>query len=183
MTRWQERVTVDLALSRLMQKSGAASQPGKSNEPFTESQSVMEAQDNTEAPRLSLLEKSEIKKKELASMEDTVQDLEKKWAQVRANVLKQLTPAQREKALDKQLHSLIEQLAAKQAQAEGLVTEIHLKEIEFERLHCLWKRIETSKADLNTTRNRIGRSSSDWGFVAFDYTVDPCHKLPFYIAS
>ncbi|CAA3026809.1 Hypothetical predicted protein [Olea europaea subsp. europaea] len=88
-------------------------------------------------------------------MEDTVQDLEKKWSQ-------------REKALDKQLHSLNEQLAAKQAQVEGLVIEIHLMEIEFERLNA---------------RNRIGRSSSEKGFVSFDYTIDPCHKLPFHIAS
>ncbi|KAL2522948.1 hypothetical protein Fot_26871 [Forsythia ovata] len=161
------------------QAAVAASQPGESNELFT----VMEAQDDAEVPRLSLLEKLEIKKKELALMEDIIQDLEKKWAQVQANASKQPTPAQREKALDKQLHSLIEQLSAKQAQAEGLVSEIHVKEIEFERLNELWKRIETSNADLYTARNRFGRSSSDRGHISSDYIFDPYHKLPFHIAG
>ncbi|XP_022844794.1 cingulin-like protein 1 [Olea europaea var. sylvestris] len=160
-----------------------ASQPGESNELFIESKSVIESLDDAEAPRLSLLEKLEMKKKELALMEEIVQDMEKKWAEVQANALKQPTPAQREKALDKQLHSLIEQLAAKQAQAEGLISEIHLREIEFERLNGLWKRIQTSNTDLNTARNRFGRSSSDSGPVSSNYTVDPDHKLPFHIAG
>lgn len=42
-----------------------ASQPGESNELFIESKSVIESLDDAEAPRLSLLEKLEMKKKEL----------------------------------------------------------------------------------------------------------------------
>ncbi|KAF3643443.1 putative Trichome birefringence-like 21 [Capsicum annuum] len=61
--------------------------------------------------------------------------------------------AQREKILDKQLHSLIEQLASKQAQAEGLANEVHLKEMELERLNGLWRKLEAD-ADTNATRNR-----------------------------
>lgn len=42
-----------------------ASQRGESNELFIESKSVIESLDDAEAPRLSLLEKLEMKKKEL----------------------------------------------------------------------------------------------------------------------
>lgn len=42
-----------------------ASQPGESNELFIESKSVIESLDDAEAPSLSLLEKLEMKKKEL----------------------------------------------------------------------------------------------------------------------
>ncbi|KAJ6368312.1 hypothetical protein OIU78_000827 [Salix suchowensis] len=87
-----------------------------------------------------------------------------------------LLAAQREKLLDKQLHSLMEQLAAKQAQAEGLVGEIHLKEMELERLKGLWRMIESSNVEGNTARNRFGRSTSEKGSASTDYMVD---KLPY----
>ncbi|KAF2313742.1 hypothetical protein P3X46_029573 [Hevea brasiliensis] len=136
----------------------------------------VETEPDTLATNSTLLEKLENKKKELSSMEEIVQDLEKKWAQVQDSALKQPMPAQREKILDKQLHSLIEQLAAKQAQAEGLVSEIHLKEMELERLNGLWRQLESSNAEANTARNRFGRSNSGRGFASSDYISD---KLPY----
>ncbi|KAK6129092.1 hypothetical protein DH2020_037165 [Rehmannia glutinosa] len=152
-----------------------SSHSGESNKMLNESKSANEAQEEAEAPKSTLMEKLENKKKELASMEEIVQELEKKWQQVQDNALKQPTPAQREKTLDKQLHSLIEQLAAKQAQAEGLVGEIHVKELELEKLNGMLRRIENSSSDVNMARNRSGRSGS---FKAFDYSIDPHYKLP-----
>ncbi|XP_058187871.1 uncharacterized protein LOC131304594 [Rhododendron vialii] len=149
-------------------------QSGKSGELLVDS--TVKAQEDTEASESNLLGKLENKKKELGSMEVIVQDLEKKWAQVQENALKQPSPAQREKMLDKQLHSLIEQLAAKQAQAEGLLGEIHLKEMELERLNGLWKRLETSTGEANTARNRLGRSNSG-------YIVDPHHRPPYHVGG
>ncbi|XP_056166351.1 uncharacterized protein LOC115684466 [Syzygium oleosum] len=67
----------------------------------------------------------------------------------------------REKILDKQLHSLLEQLVAKQAQAEALVSEVHQKEKELEGLSGLWKRLESNSLEVNATRNRFGRSIFD----------------------
>ncbi|KAK1310956.1 hypothetical protein QJS10_CPA08g01697 [Acorus calamus] len=73
-------------------------------------------------------EELEKKKRELSSMEALVKDLEDKWTLVQQDSLKQPSAAQREKTLEKQLHSLIEQLTAKQAQAEGLASEIQAKQ-------------------------------------------------------
>jgi hypothetical protein len=144
-------------------------QSEKSGELLIDSETTGKTQEVTEDSESDLLGKLENKKKELGAMEETVQNLEKKWSKVQENALKQPSPAQREKMLDKQLHSLIEQLAAKQAQAEGLVSEIHLKEMELERLNGLWKRLETSTVEANTARNRLGRSNSG-------YIVDPHHR-------
>ncbi|KAG8384536.1 hypothetical protein BUALT_Bualt04G0128100 [Buddleja alternifolia] len=196
------------------QASADARHSGESNKMLNESKTAVEAQEEAEAPRLALIEKLENKKKELASMEEIVQELEKKWEQVQENALKQPTPdsiavgfigkfspfapssdakmgaympttqqTQREKTLDKQLHSLIEQLAAKQAQAEGLVSEIHLKEMELEKLNGLWRRIESSNADAKATRNRLGRSSFEKGSLSFDYSIDPRDKLPIHMGG
>ncbi|KAL9391923.1 hypothetical protein Peur_015843 [Populus x canadensis] len=153
-----------------------ARQSGKSVESVVVSETTAEAGPGAEAEKSAILEKLDNKKKELSSMEETVQDLEKRWVQVQENELKQPTPAQREKLLDKQLHSLMEQLAAKQAQAEGLVGEIHLKEMELERLKGLWRKIESSNVEGNTARNRFGRSTSEKGSASTDYMVD---KLPY----
>ncbi|GAB2286342.1 hypothetical protein Dimus_020758 [Dionaea muscipula] len=90
-----------------------------------------------EASESAIMDELDIKNNELYSMEETVQALERTWADVQDKALKLPSPAQREKALDKQLHSQIEQLAAMQAQAEGLVSEIHLKEKELDRLNAL----------------------------------------------
>ncbi|KAL0450222.1 UNVERIFIED_CONTAM: hypothetical protein Slati_1578600 [Sesamum latifolium] len=160
-----------------------ASNSGEKSKMFNEFKSAGETQEEEDAPKPALLEKLENKKEELASMEELVQELEKKWQQVQENALKQPTPAQREKTLDKQLHSLIEQLAVKQAQAEGLISEIHLKEMELEKLNGLWKKIESSSLDANTARNRVGRTSSFKESVSSDYSVDPQQKLPIHTAS
>ncbi|KAK4416297.1 hypothetical protein Salat_2455200 [Sesamum alatum] len=164
------------------QASMDASNSGETNKTFNEFKSAGEAQEEEDAPKPALLEKLENKKKELASMEELVQELEKKWQEVQENALKQPTPAQREKTLDKQLHSLIEQLAVKQTQAEGLISEIHLKEMELEKLNGLWKKIESSNLDANTARNRVGRTSS-FKEVSSDYYVDPQQKLPIHTAG
>ncbi|XP_027358154.1 uncharacterized protein LOC113867212 [Abrus precatorius] len=130
---------------------------------------------------LVMLDKLENKKKELSAMEDTVQELEKKWAQVQEYALKQPSPVQREKTLDKQLHGLIEQLAIKQAQAEGLLSEIHLKEMELEKLNGQWRQIESYNSEVNTARNRFGKSSFDKVHGLSDY--DGHQRLPYHSAG
>ncbi|KAL8044311.1 hypothetical protein ABFX02_08G038600 [Erythranthe guttata] len=154
---------------------------GESTEVLNESQSsTVGVQEEAEAPKSALMEKLDNKKKELASMEEIVQELEKEWQRVQDNALKQPTPAQREKTLDKQLHSLIEQLAAKQAQAEGLMGEIHIKEMELEKLNRMWRRIESSSL---YTRNRFGRSGSYKENISSDYSTDSRQKLPIHTAG
>lgn len=66
-----------------------------------------------------------------------------------------------------------------QAQAEGLVNEIHVKEMELERLKGLWRRLESSNVESATARNRLGRSTSDRGSTASDYIVEPHQKAPY----
>ncbi|KAG2384220.1 uncharacterized protein HKW66_Vig0150170 [Vigna angularis] len=90
--------------------------------------------------------------------------------------------AQREKTLDKQLHGLIEQLAAKQAQAEGLLGDIHLKEMELERLNGLWRQTENSNLEANTAaRYRFSKSSSDKLHSMSDY--EGHQRLPYHSAG
>uniref|UniRef100_M4CWR8 Uncharacterized protein n=1 Tax=Brassica campestris TaxID=3711 RepID=M4CWR8_BRACM len=89
---------------------------------------------------------------------------------------------QREKTLDKQLHTLIEQLAAKQAQAEGIVGEIHSNEMELERLNTLWRRYESFNVEGNAARNRFKRTNSDRGFGS-DHEVDAHSYLPYSTAT
>ncbi|XP_022143365.1 uncharacterized protein PFB0145c [Momordica charantia] len=139
--------------------------------------SKIESEQDMEVSKSALLEKLEIKKKELSSMEDTVKHLEKRWAEFQDKALKQPLPVQREKMLDKQLHSLIEQLAVKQAQAEGLASDIHLKEMELEKLNALSRRLQSSSSEANIARNRFGRSMSDKNFS--DHLADSLHKLPY----
>ncbi|CAD6252004.1 unnamed protein product [Miscanthus lutarioriparius] len=55
----------------------------------------------------------EDKKRELELLDNKVQTLEKEWSVVEEESLKKPTPAQREKVLERQLHSLIEQLKLK----------------------------------------------------------------------
>ncbi|KAL3629529.1 hypothetical protein CASFOL_026751 [Castilleja foliolosa] len=148
---------------------------GESNTMLNES--AVGAQEEAEASKVELMEKLENKKKELASTEEIVHELEKKWQQAQDNALKQPTPAQREKTLDRQLHSLIEQLASKQAQAEGLISEIHVKELELEKLNGMWRRIENSTPDMNMARNRSAKS------LHSDYPIDPHYKLPVHMAA
>ncbi|KAI0496635.1 hypothetical protein KFK09_022956 [Dendrobium nobile] len=80
--------------------------------------------------------------------------------------------AQREKALEKQLHSLIEQLTAKQAQAENLMSEIRSKEKELENLNNIQKKLEISSADANPTRNRFSRGMAGSAAAYADYAGD-----------
>lgn len=164
-----------------VQASFDASQSGKSSELLTDSKITAEAQEDTEGIKSALVEKLEDKKRELSSMAEIVRELEVKWAQVQDNALKQPSPGQREKLLDKQLHSLIEQLATKQAQAEGLISEIHLKEMELERVNGLWRKLETSTAEANAARYRFGRSSSERGLLSSDYMVGPHHKPSYHV--
>nr|VDD33634.1 unnamed protein product [Brassica oleracea] len=125
-----------------------------------------------------MLQKLESKKNVMRLMEEKVRELERSWAVIQARALKQPSPAQREKTLDKQLHTLIEQLAAKQAQAEGIVGEIHSNEMELERLNTLWRRYESFKA----ARNRFKRTNSDRGFGS-DHEVDAHSYLPYSTAT
>ncbi|KAL9381171.1 hypothetical protein Peur_026828 [Populus x canadensis] len=179
LTKLQEMDETEQALMEELENAETAmdgGQHGNSGESVNASETTVEAGSDAEAAKSDILEKLDNKKKELSSLEEIVQDLDKRWMQVQENALKQPAPAQREKLLDKQLHSLIEQLAAKQAQAEGLVSEIHLKEMELERLNGLRRRLESSNVEGNTARNRFGRSTSDKGSAFADYIVD---KLPY----
>ncbi|KAL1205860.1 hypothetical protein V5N11_017943 [Cardamine amara subsp. amara] len=157
-------------------------------QPKSSAESVIQPDGNekdgadTEAMKSVMLEKLESKKNDLSSMEEKVQDLERKWAVIQEKSLKQPSPAQREKTLDKQLHSLIEQLAAKQAQAEGIVGEIHSNEMELERLNSLWRRYESFNVEGNAARNRFKRTNSDRGFGS-DHEVDSQSYLPYSSAT
>ncbi|KAE8694481.1 protein YLS7-like [Hibiscus syriacus] len=117
-----------------------------------------------------------------SSIEETVKDLDNKWENIQNKASKQPSPAQREKALDKQLHSLIEQLAAKQAQAEDLIGEIHSKVKELERLSGLRSKLESSNAEANAARNRFRRGSSDKGSSS-DFSADYHPKLPYHTSG
>ncbi|PHT73721.1 hypothetical protein T459_24506 [Capsicum annuum] len=152
-SKLQEMALVEENLRSELERAqaAAASESVQSNDYLIKNDS--EAQEDEESANSALLRKLEEKKKELTFMEEAVHDLEKKWTEVQDYALKQPCPAQREKILDKQLHSLIEQLASKQAQAEGLANEVHLKEMELERLNGLWRKLEAD-ADTNATRNR-----------------------------
>ncbi|GMH27181.1 hypothetical protein Nepgr_029024 [Nepenthes gracilis] len=177
MEKTEENLRVEL------ENAHAAAQTGQFNElTIDPGKKVEEAHNGEEASESAIVDKLERKKQELHSMEVMVQDLEKKWADVQAKLLKQPSPAQREKALDKQIHSLIEQLAAKQAQAEGLVLEINLKEKELEQLNGLWRRLECGNMEVNTTRNRFGRSNSGSGLGLAD-SADAHDKLPYHIGG
>lgn len=128
-----------------------------------------------EVSKSAMLDKLEEKKNELNSMEDAVKELEKKWAEVQENALKQPSPAQREKTLDKQLHGLLEQLAVKQTQAEGLLGEIHVKEMELER------QLQNNNSEANNARSRFVRGSSDKVQSLSDY--DGPQGLPYHSAG
>ncbi|CAN8256162.1 unnamed protein product [Cochlearia groenlandica] len=134
--------------------------------------------EDTEAMKSLMLEKLESKKNHLSFMEDKVHELDRNWDFIQQRALKQPSPAQREKTLDKQLHSLIEQLAAKQAQAEGIVGEIRLSEMELERLNNLRKRYESFNVEGNAARNRFKRTNSDRAFGS-DHEVDAQSYLPY----
>ncbi|XP_057445394.1 uncharacterized protein LOC130737600 isoform X2 [Lotus japonicus] len=147
----------------------------------TNSKAGSDADVDVEAAKSAMLEELEQRKKDLNSMEDTVRELEKKWAVLQENAHKQPSPVQREKTLDKQLHGLIEQLAVKQAQAEDLFSDIHLKEMELERLNGLWRRMENSNSEANAARNRFGKSSSDKLYGLSDY--EGHQRLPYHSAG
>ncbi|XP_062218247.1 uncharacterized protein LOC133918398 [Phragmites australis] len=102
----------------------------------------------------------EKKKKELDLLDNKVQTLEKEWSVVEEESLKNPSPAQREKVLERQLHSLIEQLTAKQAQAESLATDVHDKEKELERLNHLHRNLYSSANEMGAARNRSSRGFS-----------------------
>ncbi|KAJ8428517.1 hypothetical protein Cgig2_009204 [Carnegiea gigantea] len=162
-----------------LEKAQAASDTSDSNKSMFEPGHGVENNAEEDASKAALIEKLENEKKELHSVEEKIQLLERKWAEIQDKVLKQPSPAQREKALDKQLHSLIEQLAAKQTQAEALASEIHLKEKELERLNSMWRRVENSR-EANNARNRLGRSGSSGRFDLADSELDGHSKLPYH---
>ncbi|KAH0453636.1 hypothetical protein IEQ34_017960 [Dendrobium chrysotoxum] len=125
-----------------------------------------------ESSRAVKSEELDEKKAELNSFDVMVQTLEEEWSLVQKESMKQPSPAQREKALEKQLHSLIEQLTAKQAQAENLMGEIRTKEKELENLNNIQKKLDTSSADANTTRNRFSRGMAGSAAAYADYAGD-----------
>ncbi|KAF0917426.1 hypothetical protein E2562_017871 [Oryza meyeriana var. granulata] len=108
-----------------------------------------------EAESLINLKSKDLKEKneELKLLESNVQALEMEWSLVEGESFKNLTPAQREKVLEKQLHSLVEQLTAKQAQAKSLITDVHAKEKELERLNNLQRNLQSCASEVSVARN------------------------------
>ncbi|CAL5040213.1 unnamed protein product [Urochloa decumbens] len=98
----------------------------------------------------------EEKKRELELLDSKVQMLEKEWSVVEEESLKNPTPEQREKVLERQLHSLIEQLTSKQTQAEILMTDVRAKEKELERLNHLHRNVSSAN-ETSAPRNRFSR--------------------------
>lgn len=174
----KEMDLIEENLKAELQKVQAASTTGQSENSVVENEKEVDTVAEEDASRNALREKLEDKKKEMQLMEEKIQILEKKWTEVQEKALKQPSPAQREKTLDKQLHSLMEQLAAKQAQAEALMNEIHIKEIELERLNTLWRRIENNK-EATAARNRFARSGPTFGYDT-DSDLDGHNNLPYY---
>ncbi|CAN6457366.1 unnamed protein product [Victoria cruziana] len=114
----------------------------------------------------------EKKKIELKSLEEEVQNLENRRAELERDSRRRPSPAQREKMLEKQLHSLLEQLATKQAQADKLTAEIHAKELEWDKLNAMQLKLESVNMETNMTRNRTGK----YGSLA----SGPMHDTPGY---
>ncbi|KAJ6828714.1 uncharacterized protein M6B38_360745 [Iris pallida] len=124
-----------------------------------------------EPPKDVNLQELEDKKRELSTIEEAVQRLEEERLLVQEESIKHPFPGQREKLLEKQLHSLVEQLTAKQVQAEALMSDIRAKEREVERVNGLRNRIDLGVIDASTpARNRFGRNI---GAVSpGDYTIE-----------
>uniref|UniRef100_A0A0A9D6F9 Uncharacterized protein n=1 Tax=Arundo donax TaxID=35708 RepID=A0A0A9D6F9_ARUDO len=99
----------------------------------------------------------EKKKKELELLDNKVQTLEKEWSVVEEESLNNPSPAQREKVLEKQLHSLIEQLTSKQSQAEILIAGVRARENELERLNNLHRNLSSSANEVGGARNWSSR--------------------------
>ncbi|CAM8971417.1 unnamed protein product [Rhodiola kirilowii] len=180
--RLEEMDAVEQDLRAELERAESISQSVEYDKAVSEARKDDEAHLNSSESALH--EKLENKKKELSAIEEAVQTLERKWEKLQEDALKQPSPAQREKILDKQLHSLIEQLETKQVQAERLVSEIHSKEIELERLNGLARKFEMNNVDLNTgytARNRSVRTASGKGSASADYLSDMNLKPPFYI--
>ncbi|OEL14362.1 hypothetical protein BAE44_0024618 [Dichanthelium oligosanthes] len=114
----------------------------------------------------------EEKKRELELLDNKVQTLEKEWSVVEKESLKTPTPVQREKVLERQLHSLIEQLTSKQAQAEILITDVHAKEKELEQLNHLHRNICSSANETIAPRNRFSRGHLRGAEDYYDAKVD-----------
>ncbi|KAF8688151.1 hypothetical protein HU200_042381 [Digitaria exilis] len=110
----------------------------------------------------------EEKRRELELLDNKVQTLEKEWFVVEEESLKKPTPAQREKVLEKQLHSLIEQLTSKQSQAEILIRDVHANEKELERLNNLYSNLCISSNETSAPRNRFSKGP----FSGRDYYYD-----------
>ncbi|XP_006858245.2 uncharacterized protein LOC18448107 [Amborella trichopoda] len=143
-----------------MEKAQATWDSRQNGESSNDSANMDESPQDGSNPVGTLKSELENKKQELRLMEEKVRNLETEWAQLQHSSVRQPTPAQREKILEKQLQSLTEQLAAKQAQAELLVTEIHKKEIELENLIGMKKRLEIGGGEAHGARNRVVKPGS-----------------------
>ncbi|XP_021760048.1 centrosomal protein of 164 kDa-like [Chenopodium quinoa] len=174
----KELDSIEENLKTELQRVQAASSASQSEKSVVQHEKEVDTAAEEDASRTALLEELENQKKEMQLTEEKIQMLEKKWADVQEKALKQPSPAQREKALDKQLHSLMEQLAAKQAQAEALINEIHIKEKELERLNALWRRVENTK-EATAARNRFAKSGPTYGYET-DTDLDSQSNLPYH---
>ncbi|KAK3121602.1 hypothetical protein QOZ80_8BG0657060 [Eleusine coracana subsp. coracana] len=136
-------------LENALKEQEAAQHKSSSTAPEITGNALMEAESLINMKSKDL----EKKKKELELLDNKVQSLEKEWSVVQEESLKNPSPAQREKVLEKQLHSLIEQLTSKQSQAEILIADVRAKEKELERLNNL----NRNANEVGTARNRTSR--------------------------
>ncbi|KAG6517811.1 rootletin-like [Zingiber officinale] len=150
-TKLKEMELVEQDLKAEMEKALVSKDKNQHDTLSADSISQEKFQLEIESSESFKLNDLEEKKRELASIEVIVQRLESEWALVQQESSKKPTSAQREKVLEKQLHSIIEQLTSKQVQAEGLLTEIQTKEKELERLNSLKRKIDTA-------RNHFGKN-------------------------
>ncbi|XP_068638811.1 uncharacterized protein [Aristolochia californica] len=167
----EELDLAEMHLRSELEETMASSEVSESQE--SNSSKTMGDHLGEESSEQDLLEELDIKKKELISMEEKVQTLQNRWEQVQQSSLKKPSPAQREKILHEQLQSLIEQRSTKQNQAESLISEIHSKELELEKLDAVRKKLENGSTEASTARNRFVRTGLGNATTSTDYIVEP----------
>ncbi|GJN03388.1 hypothetical protein PR202_ga20826 [Eleusine coracana subsp. coracana] len=144
-----QKSSLKAQLENALKEQEAAQHKSSSTAPEITGNALMEAKSLINMKSKDL----EKKKKELELLANKVQALEKEWSVVQEESLKNPSPAQREKVLEKQLRSLIEQLTSKQSQAEILIADVRAKEKELERLNNL----NRNANEVGTARSRTSR--------------------------
>ncbi|GLJ36615.1 hypothetical protein SUGI_0736480 [Cryptomeria japonica] len=139
----------DLVLEREKNRSGNEPETGGKTGSCSSSPAATTKEDEIED-----------KRNELKFWEDKLIELEKKWNTLQHNLSHQLSPAQREKELERRLRSLTEQLMAKQTQLEALANERNALEFRLEDANEARRKLHLENGETNFKRNKVGRSVS-----------------------